>query len=134
MRTALVLFVLVAASCSSGGPRPTTAQSDGTAARTSLPDAGRQAPPEGAGPLSCEPYAVCGCEQGCLKVRRVDGPPGGVERFRVEEGREAGQVLVRETPDLPLHPDGAETCDESCRRSPATRRCRLTGETCAEEP
>jgi len=66
---------------------------------------------------------------GCALVRRnADG------RFRVEAGSMAGQILVRPSPEMPLRPDGAETCDESCRPAPATRTCRMTGETCAEVP
>ncbi len=124
----LALACLVA--CSSGGNRPPTSQADATAPRASTaptPDGGAATAPTPDSPPSCEPYAVCGCEVGCVTVQRL-----AEGRYRVAQGPQAGQVLVRESPEMPLHPDGAETCDESCRPAAATRTCRMTGETCAE--
>jgi len=131
MRAACTCLVLTLVACSGSGPSGGATRSDATVPQV-LPQSS-QAPPEGEPSVDCEPYAVCGCEMGCVKVRREGGAPGATERYRVLEGTRADQILVRTIPGNPLHPDGAETCDESCRPGPATRHCLLTGETCSEQ-
>lgn len=122
---ALALVCLVA--CSGGENRPPATQADATLPRATAPDGGTATATPVEGPVFCEPYSVCGCEEGCVAVRRLDD-----RRYRVEAGRMAGEILVRDAPDMPLHREAAESCDESCRPAPATRTCGMTGEACAE--
>lgn len=78
----------------------------------------------------CEPFAACGCPNGCVHVGVLTA--GGRERLRVLDGPRAGELVFRATAGHPVRTEADESCTESCPPAPAAWRCESAGDGCAE--